>query len=170
MLTDPLLSQRQIKRKLDQSCSVDGKRALPDGQPYLIPCVFHFFFLQMMNVYYFHHQADELLGTASEQFLGKSVKEIKMTILQTLEGHLRAILGKLQEIKPNLISLLDNSILPTVIEVKEYQQSFLFQSSFSINLGQQKNKNILFVQLTNPNSQFSFMRSRKRHISQVQFN
>lgn len=47
-----------------------------------------------MNVYYFHHQADELLGTASEQFLGKSVKEIKQTVLQTLEGHLRAILGK----------------------------------------------------------------------------
>lgn len=39
-------------------------------------------------------KADELLGTASEQFLGKSVKEIKMTVLQTLEGHLRAILGK----------------------------------------------------------------------------
>lgn len=48
-----------------------------------------------MNVYYFHHQADELLGTASEQFLGKTVKEIKQTILQTLEGHLRAILGKI---------------------------------------------------------------------------
>lgn len=51
----------------------------------------------MMNVYYFHHQADELLGTASEQFLGKSVKEIKQTILQTLEGHLRAILGLCQK-------------------------------------------------------------------------
>ncbi|CAH0595386.1 unnamed protein product [Chrysodeixis includens] len=38
---------------------------------------------------------DELLTTACEQFLGKSVKEIKMTILQTLEGHLRAILGTL---------------------------------------------------------------------------
>lgn len=38
-------------------------------------------------------KADELLCTASEQFLGKSVKEIKTTILQTLEGHLRAILG-----------------------------------------------------------------------------
>ena len=50
-----------------------------------------------MNVYYFHHQADELLGTASEQFLGKSVKEIKQTILQTLEGHLRAILGKYEK-------------------------------------------------------------------------
>uniref|UniRef100_A0A0A9YIN1 Flotillin-2 n=1 Tax=Lygus hesperus TaxID=30085 RepID=A0A0A9YIN1_LYGHE len=40
-------------------------------------------------------KADELLQTASEQFLGKSVKEIKSTILQTLEGHLRAILGTL---------------------------------------------------------------------------
>ncbi|KAM7347196.1 flotillin-2 isoform 2-T5 [Cochliomyia hominivorax] len=40
-------------------------------------------------------EADELLGTASEQFLGKSVSEIKQTILQTLEGHLRAILGTL---------------------------------------------------------------------------
>lgn len=40
-------------------------------------------------------KADELLHTASEQFLGKTVNEIKMTILQTLEGHLRAILGKL---------------------------------------------------------------------------
>lgn len=55
-----------------------------------------------MNVYYFHHQADELLGTASEQFLGKSVKEIKQTVLQTLEGHLRAILGKFQrELREN---------------------------------------------------------------------
>ncbi|XP_063930037.1 flotillin-2 [Zophobas morio] len=40
-------------------------------------------------------KADELLYTASEQFLGKSVNEIKATILQTLEGHLRAILGTL---------------------------------------------------------------------------
>lgn len=40
-------------------------------------------------------KADELLQTASEQFLGKSVKEIKSTVLQTLEGHLRAILGTL---------------------------------------------------------------------------
>lgn len=38
-------------------------------------------------------KADELLHTASEQFLGKSVYEIKSTILSTLEGHLRAILG-----------------------------------------------------------------------------
>lgn len=40
-------------------------------------------------------KADELLCTASEQFLGKSKKEINYTILQTLEGHLRAILGTL---------------------------------------------------------------------------
>ncbi|XP_037889019.1 flotillin-2 isoform X1 [Glossina fuscipes] len=43
----------------------------------------------------YEEKADELLGTASEQFLGKSVNEIKQTILQTLEGHLRAILGTL---------------------------------------------------------------------------
>ncbi|XP_017142475.1 flotillin-2 isoform X1 [Drosophila miranda] len=47
------------------------------------------------NSDYNNDEADELLGTASEQFLGKSVKEIKQTILQTLEGHLRAILGTL---------------------------------------------------------------------------
>lgn len=35
----------------------------------------------------------ELLGYACEQFLGKSVVEIKSVILQTLEGHLRSILG-----------------------------------------------------------------------------
>merc|ERR550525_1322047 len=35
----------------------------------------------------------ELLHTASEQFLGKKEHEIKSTVLQTLEGHLRAILG-----------------------------------------------------------------------------
>nr|XP_046266190.1 flotillin-2a isoform X3 [Scatophagus argus] len=38
---------------------------------------------------------NELLGYACEQFLGKSVMEIKSVILQTLEGHLRAILGTL---------------------------------------------------------------------------
>jgi len=38
---------------------------------------------------------DELLQTAAEQFLGKHQDEIRDTILQTLEGHLRAILGTL---------------------------------------------------------------------------
>jgi len=37
----------------------------------------------------------ELLATACEQFLGKSVEHIRQVILQTLEGHLRAILGTL---------------------------------------------------------------------------
>merc|ERR1719490_464888 len=37
----------------------------------------------------------ELLQTASEQFLGKKEHEIKSTVLQTLEGHLRAIIGTL---------------------------------------------------------------------------
>lgn len=39
--------------------------------------------------------AKELLQTASEQFLGKTSQEVQLTILQTLEGHLRAILGTL---------------------------------------------------------------------------
>merc|ERR1711976_915271 len=38
---------------------------------------------------------EDLLQTASEQFLGKKDHEIKSTVLQTLEGHLRAILGTL---------------------------------------------------------------------------
>ena len=33
----------------------------------------------------------ELLHTASEQFLGKKEHEIKSTVLQTLEGHLRCV-------------------------------------------------------------------------------
>lgn len=40
-------------------------------------------------------KAEELLQTACEQFLGKTTDEIKATVLQTLEGHLRAILGTL---------------------------------------------------------------------------
>lgn len=35
----------------------------------------------------------EFLATAAEQFLGKEVDHVKSVILQTLEGHLRAILG-----------------------------------------------------------------------------
>lgn len=35
----------------------------------------------------------DLLAVACEQFLGKSVMEIKGVVLQTLEGHLRSILG-----------------------------------------------------------------------------
>lgn len=38
---------------------------------------------------------DDLLATACEQFLGKTVLEVEDIILQTLEGHLRAILGTL---------------------------------------------------------------------------
>ncbi|KAG9348641.1 hypothetical protein JZ751_002381 [Albula glossodonta] len=38
---------------------------------------------------------NDLLAVACEQFLGKSVMEIKSVVLQTLEGHLRSILGTL---------------------------------------------------------------------------
>lgn len=37
----------------------------------------------------------DLLASACEQFLGKSVQDIESVLLQTLEGHLRAILGTL---------------------------------------------------------------------------
>ncbi|XP_023211057.1 flotillin-2-like [Centruroides sculpturatus] len=37
----------------------------------------------------------EFLATAAEQFLGKEVEHIKSVILQTLEGHLRSIVGTL---------------------------------------------------------------------------
>lgn len=40
-------------------------------------------------------QRDAFLHKALEQFLGKTEREIRETILQTLEGHLRAILGTL---------------------------------------------------------------------------
>merc|ERR1719483_1917162 len=40
-------------------------------------------------------RSDEILKKACEQFLGKSPKDIEHMILQTLEGHLRAILGTL---------------------------------------------------------------------------
>ena len=36
----------------------------------------------------------EFLTLAAEQFLGMSIKQIKNVLLETLEGHLRAILGK----------------------------------------------------------------------------
>ncbi len=39
--------------------------------------------------------SDVAIGTAAEQFLSKSTGEIKNVALQTLEGHLRAILGTL---------------------------------------------------------------------------
>ena len=37
----------------------------------------------------------ELLTSASEQFLGKDMTEVHNTLLQTMEGHLRSILGTL---------------------------------------------------------------------------
>jgi uncharacterized membrane protein YqiK len=51
----------------------------------------------------------ELLQTASEQFLGKKEHEIKSTVLQTLEGHLRAILGKIINLRERVRSASFNS-------------------------------------------------------------
>jgi flotillin len=38
--------------------------------------------------------AEDLLRTAAEQFLGVHRQQLMSTVNQTLEGHLRAILGK----------------------------------------------------------------------------
>jgi len=68
----------------------------------------------------------DILRTACEQFLGKSVQHIQSVILQTLEGHLRAILGEFmnlvnkwsyvhdlfdQTVCQNLNSYKDNNIV-----------------------------------------------------------
>ncbi|XP_036370996.1 flotillin-2 [Octopus sinensis] len=52
----------------------------------------------------------DLLNRACEQFLGKSIDHIERVVLQTLEGHLRAILGK------NIFSI---SLLYLVVYLQE---------------------------------------------------
>lgn len=42
-----------------------------------------------------------VLAMACEQFMGKTVSEIETVLLQTLEGHLRAILGKFCNFEEN---------------------------------------------------------------------
>lgn len=54
-----------------------------EGVPITVTCIAQ---CKIMN-------EKELVTIACEQFLGKSVDHIKSVILQTLEGHLRAILG-----------------------------------------------------------------------------
>ena len=54
-----------------------------EGVPITVTCIAQ---CKIMN-------EKELLTIACEQFLGKTVEHIKSVILQTLEGHLRAILG-----------------------------------------------------------------------------
>lgn len=39
---------------------------------------------------------DSLIATAAEQFLGRSTEDVKNVALQTIEGHLRAILGTME--------------------------------------------------------------------------
>lgn len=47
---------------------------------------------------------DDGLKKAAEQFLERSTREIKDSVLQTLEGHLRAILGKFRVLQISLFS------------------------------------------------------------------
>ena len=88
----------------------------------------------------------ELLHTASEQFLGKKEHEIKSTVLQTLEGHLRAILGTLtvEEVykdRDQFASLVREVAAPDVgrmgIEVLSFTIKVLIQRLVRIILHQQ---------------------------------
>ncbi|XP_039221453.1 flotillin-2 isoform X3 [Crotalus tigris] len=65
------------------------------------PKTLHLRWLGLGLVVHFRHTEvkimteKELLAVACEQFLGKNVQDIKNVVLQTLEGHLRSILGTL---------------------------------------------------------------------------
>ena len=48
------------------------------------------------------------LATACEQFLGKSVNDIKAMLQLTMEGHLRAILGKQKDEFYRVLFLIQN--------------------------------------------------------------
>ena len=56
----------------------------------------------------------ELLSTACEQFLGKNVQHIERVILQTMEGHLRAILGKAAFYSEYFVLCIDNTSLTKI--------------------------------------------------------
>lgn len=55
--------------------------------PAWLKCLCHHWQVKIMT-------EKELLAVACEQFLGKNVQDIKNVVLQTLEGHLRSILGE----------------------------------------------------------------------------
>ena len=63
---------------------------------------------------------DELLKTACEQFLGKNPDEIAEILLQTLEGHLRAILGTLTVESIYKGEILTNDLFKTKLLVFWY--------------------------------------------------
>ena len=68
----------------------------------------------------------ELLHTASEQFLGKKEHEIKSTVLQTLEGHLRYV----KSISTKIITYSNNlrAILGTLTVEEVYKDRDQFAS------------------------------------------
>ncbi len=70
----------------------------------------------------------DLLQTASEQFLGKKEHEIKSTVLQTLEGHLRAILGKKFESDPTFVD--ESGILKPMYYIQMFYMSICFDVTF----------------------------------------
>lgn len=77
----------------DQEDAVQQLRELPSHtKPKLYLCLCSLAFLFFFQVKVMTEL--DLLPVACEQFLGKSVMQIKAVVLQTLEGHLRSILGR----------------------------------------------------------------------------
>lgn len=87
---DMLIICRCVISNPDQEDAVQQLRELPSHTKlklYLCLCSLAFSFqVKVMTEL-------DLLPVACEQFLGKSVMQIKAVVLQTLEGHLRSILG-----------------------------------------------------------------------------
>ena len=78
----------------------------------------------------------DLLQTASEQFLGKKEHEIKSTVLQTLEGHLRAILGEFPIVDScRAGNLLSDEVFRNRMERERAPASFLVHWIMSIKKG-----------------------------------
>ena len=74
---------------------------------------------------------EDLLQTASEQFLGKKDHEIKSTVLQTLEGHLRAILGKLMLLCTFVFDVV-SFVCSSRWRSDLFHESFLFEKQFKV--------------------------------------
>ena len=79
----------------------------------------------------------KFLQNAAEQFIGKSTEEIQEKVLQTLEGHLRAILGTLtvediyqdrvkfaQEVILKIQNLFRSKKKSEYLRINEYHLSF----------------------------------------------
>ena len=75
----------------------------------MISRFFYIIFTQVMT-------DTDLLKAACEQFLGRSIMEIKSTLLHTLEGHLRCILGMFY----SMLSRFPLNVLNAIMDFVEW--------------------------------------------------